>query len=232
MALTQMQIIQSLGEAMTWFERELHWGVQPTELRHLVGRIGELYAALITNGQMATKVNQRGYDVVSGDGEKISVKTTAMMGAGGHIALNPNTFDKVDRVIILRVNTEEMQIEQLLNAPVAQVRELMVSENQHGRYVIPLARLVHMPKPVSALRVVRDARCDNYNIRELENGAIEVYVNNELAPAARPELINLASVLKVSTLNVNGNPYNTRQLGNIIITAIKGMQTECITSSG
>jgi hypothetical protein len=48
MALTQMQLIQSLGEAMSWFERELNWGVPPTELRHLCGRIGELYAALIS----------------------------------------------------------------------------------------------------------------------------------------------------------------------------------------
>ena len=58
-----MQIIQSLGEAMSWFERELNWQVQPTELRHLCGRIGELYAALITNGQMALETNQNGYDV-------------------------------------------------------------------------------------------------------------------------------------------------------------------------
>ena len=115
MALTQMQIIQSLGEAMTWFERELTWGVPPTELRHLIGRIGELYAALITNGQMATEVNQKGYDVVSANGERISVKTTAMMGSSGHIAFNPNTLISVDRIIILRINTEEMQIETLLN---------------------------------------------------------------------------------------------------------------------
>ena len=27
MALTQIQIIQSLGEAMNWLERELSWGV-------------------------------------------------------------------------------------------------------------------------------------------------------------------------------------------------------------
>lgn len=65
MALTQMQIIQSLGEAMSWFERVLQWGVPPTELRHLCGRIGELYAALISNGQMALAVNQQGYDVVT-----------------------------------------------------------------------------------------------------------------------------------------------------------------------
>ncbi len=50
---------------MSWLERELNWGVPITELRHLTGRIGELYSALITNGQMATEVNQSGYDVVS-----------------------------------------------------------------------------------------------------------------------------------------------------------------------
>lgn len=99
MALTQMQLIQSLGEAMAWFERELTWGVPPTELRHLCGRIGGLYAALITNGQMATAVNQRGYDVVSKDGERISVKTTATVAGSGHAMFSNNALDLVDRVI-------------------------------------------------------------------------------------------------------------------------------------
>lgn len=125
MALTQMQIIQSLGQAMDWFERELGWGVPPTELRHLCGRIGELYAALITNGQMATEVNQKGYDVVSGDGQRISVKTTAMMGNGGSVNFNPNTLELVDRIIVLRVNTEEMQVETLLDAATSEAMELM-----------------------------------------------------------------------------------------------------------
>ena len=88
MALTQMQLIQSLGEAMSWFERELNWGVPATELRHLCGRIGELYAALISNGQMANEVNQKGYDVVGSTGDKISVKTTAMMDSAGHVSFN------------------------------------------------------------------------------------------------------------------------------------------------
>lgn len=71
MALTQMQVIQSLGEAMSQFERELNWGVPATELRHLSGCIGELYTEqLVTNGQMATSINQHGYDLVSADGEK------------------------------------------------------------------------------------------------------------------------------------------------------------------
>jgi len=146
MALTQMQIIQSLGEAMAWFERELQWGVPATELRHLSGRIGELYTALITNGQMATEVNQKGYDVVSSAGERISVKTTAMMKSSGHISFNPNTLDKVDRVVILRINTEEMQIETLLNNTVNEARELMSDTNSYGKKSISLSKLTGSPK--------------------------------------------------------------------------------------
>ena len=115
MALTQIQIIQSLGEARSWFERELGWGVPVGELCHLTGRIGELYAALITNGQMATHVNEKGYDVVAESGERVSVKTTGMLGSSGQVSFNSNTLAVVDRVIVLRINTEEMQIETLLN---------------------------------------------------------------------------------------------------------------------
>lgn len=43
MALTQTQIIRSLGDTLKWLERVLEWGVNPAELRHLTGRIGELY---------------------------------------------------------------------------------------------------------------------------------------------------------------------------------------------
>ena len=55
MTMSQVQIIQSLGEALTWFEKELNWGVPQAELWHLSGRIGELYAAMITRGQMALR---------------------------------------------------------------------------------------------------------------------------------------------------------------------------------
>jgi hypothetical protein len=60
--LSQVQIIQSLAEALSWFEKELGWGVAPAELNHLTGRIGELYAAMITRGQMALATNQQGLD--------------------------------------------------------------------------------------------------------------------------------------------------------------------------
>jgi len=142
---------------MTWFERELQWGVPPTELRHLCGRIGELYAALITNGQMAVAVNQRGYDVVSEQGERISVKTTAMMGSGGHVAFNSKSLSEVDRIIVLRVNTEEMQIEILLNVPVDEGVRLMTAEGD-GKRVLPLSRLIKKSKPRSQIKTTNEVR--------------------------------------------------------------------------
>ncbi|NVN55621.1 hypothetical protein FLM52_07460 [bacterium Scap17] len=223
MALSQMQIIQSLGEAMAWFERELNWGVPPTELRHLCGRIGELYAALITNGQMATEVNQRGYDVVSGDGERISVKTTAMMSGGGHVAFNPRSLDEVERIIILRINTEEMQIEKLLDATVEEARSLM-SPERAGKQSISLSRLAKTTKPRSELKAVREVMYASCIVRELENGSIEVERDDgqgmQSVSPVQPVLRELAKQLNLPLVNGNGNPHNTRQLGSLVIREI------------
>lgn len=222
MALTQMQLIQSLGEAMAWFERELQWGVPPTELRHLSGRIGELYAALITNGQMAIEVNQKGYDVVGATGERISVKTTAIMGSSGNILFNPNTLDKVDRVIILRINTEEMQIETLLNESIDQIFELVGKPNANGKISISLSKLIIPTKIRSEIPVIKTATFESYTINELENGTIEVEINDEFVSPAKPVLRTLAAKFNIGLLNSNGNPYNTRQLGSFLIKAIQG----------
>src|SRR4051795_7866648 len=98
--LTQVQIIQSLAEALAWMEKELSWGVALAELNHLTGRIGELYAAMVTRGQMALETNQQGYDVVSALNERISVKTVT---STVNVSFNLNTFHLVDRVIVLRI---------------------------------------------------------------------------------------------------------------------------------
>lgn len=220
MALTQMQIIQSLGEAMSWFERELGWGVPPTELRHLCGRIGELYAALITNGQMARKVNQEGYDVVSADAEKISVKTTAMMGTGGHVSFNSNNLEIVDRVIILRVNTEEMQVETLLDAQTPDALELMGPE-KNGRRSLALSKLTKATRRKEDIKSVKEVEFEGTVVRELETGAIEIERDGLSLSPAIPELRALATRLNISLLNRNGNPLNTRQLGSLIIRSIE-----------
>ncbi len=55
---------------------------------------------MVTRGQMALATNQRGYDVVSLEGERISVKTLT---TSTHADFTASTFDLVDRVMVLRL---------------------------------------------------------------------------------------------------------------------------------
>ncbi|MCZ2366654.1 DUF6998 domain-containing protein [Vibrio parahaemolyticus] len=217
MALTQIQVIQSLGESMSWLERELNWGVPITELRHLTGRIGELYSALITNGQMATEVNQSGYDVVSGEGERVSVKTTGRLANNGHISFNPNTLNCVDRVIVLRINIEEMQIETLFDGTVEQAKALMCTSGSGSKYTLALSKLTKTRSLNRDIPKVKEGVWRELTIVERENGSIEVIENGALLLPAKPHLRRVAKELGVSILNSNGNHYNTRQLGSLII---------------
>lgn len=220
MALTQMQLIQSLGEAMSWFERELNWGVPATELRHLIGRMGELYAALITNGQMATEVNQAGYDVVSNAGERISVKTTAIMATNGHISFNESTLGLVDRIIILRVNVEDMQIETLFDGATNEAKELMACANDSNTRTISLSKFTKKKQTDRTLSRVQEAKYSNYVIVELENGTIEIYHNGLIVTPTKPALREIAKDLSIPLVNSNGNTHTTRQLGTLIIRSL------------
>lgn len=226
MALTQIQIIQSLGESLTWFQREVAWGVPIPELRHLTGRIGELYAALITNGRMADKAHQPGYDVVSKEGEHISVKTTTMMGGNGHVSFNVNTLRHVDRIIILQINTTEQedvqdfQIEILLDAPTSLAMTQMSIERD-GRRDIPLSRLLKPSKPIKPIAVATKVEFDGFVICELETGTIQIKRNGQDVLPVKPVLRELAQKLNVGLLNGQGSPLNTRQLGTQIIKSIQ-----------
>lgn len=222
MALTQMQLIQSLGEALAWLERELNWGVPPTELRHLCGRIGELYVAMLTNGQMATEVNQRGYDVVSSAGERISVKTTAQTGYEGHAAFNPNSLEQVDRIVVLRINTEEMQVEILVDDTVDEVRKMMVG-GDGSKLVLPYRRFVKRTKPGTTIRAVNEVEINGFVVKELETGTIEVFRDGLPQIPAKPILRELATSLSINLLNSNGNPHNTRALGSQIVKSVQAL---------
>ncbi len=214
-----MQIIQSLGEAMNWLEREISWGANPSELRHLMGRIGELYVAMYTNGNMAENVNERGYDVVTRDNEKISVKTTTRLGSQGHILFNSNTINHVDRVIIIRFNPEEMELEILLDEPIEKVKKIM-SKQTDGKLSIAMSKINKSNNKVrddKEIPIIRKANYQNYTIQELESGSIEIYVEGEKQLIVKPILREIANLISVSIFNAKGNPYNTRQLGTLII---------------
>ncbi len=212
MALSQVQIIQSLGEALSWFERELEWGVPPQEMNHLVGRIGELYAAMITRGQMALNVNQRGYDVISAENERISVKTVT---STKHVKFRLSTFDQVDRVIILRINVDdEVSVEELLDCPVEEAKGLLRESTDSLRFDVYSAR---QKRDVTDLEIVREATWGGIRIVQYENQTIHVFTNGELTAPALPVLKEVAREFGINPLNNTGRPKNTRQLGANIV---------------
>ena len=223
-----MQIIQSLGEAMNWLEREISWGADPAELRHLMGRIGELYVAMYTNGNLAEHVNEKGYDVVTKENERISVKTTSRKTGNGFVSFNPNTIDFVDRVIILRFNEEEMELEILLDKSIEESKKMMAMRSD-GKLSIAMSKIY---KPINKIRkdseiaAIRTVFHENYEIRELESGSIVVFEGGEKHSVVKPVLRKIAGMLAVSIVNSKGNPHNTRQLGTLIIQELNQQRNE------
>ena len=218
MALTQTQIIQSLGEALSWFERELSWGVAPQELNHLTGRIGELYAAMITRGQMALENNQRGYDVISADNERVSVKTIT---SSNHITFNPNTIELVDRIIILRINIDEdngLSVEEILDEATNDALEHM----NHTAHSIRFSTSKGNRQKISLdnLKILDEAEFKDYIIRRYESQTIEVLKNTQVQDPAKPHLRKIAKIIGVDTYYDEDKEKNTRQLGRHIIDAL------------
>ena len=107
--ISKAQIIQLYTHYNEVWRYELHiLQSKPTELRHLMGRIGEFLCAIQTDGQLALNVNEHGYDVISGTRRKISVKTTAQ--TKGFIAINRNTFHLCDDLFIVQYKNDMFQV--------------------------------------------------------------------------------------------------------------------------
>lgn len=107
--LSKAQVIQLYTHYNEIWRYELHiLQSKPTELRHLMGRIGEFLCVLETDGQLALNVNERGYDVISADGRKVSVKTTAQ--TNGFISINRNTLHLCDDLFIVQYKNDAFQV--------------------------------------------------------------------------------------------------------------------------
>src|SRR4051794_3573186 len=184
--LTQVQIIQSLAEALSWFEKELSWGVAPGELNHLTGRIGELYSAMITRGQMALETNQRGYDVVSAENERISVKTVT---TSSNVSFKAATFELADRVMVLRVNVDEdngISVEEILNESASLAKSRMRSSGLSLIYTISRKR---ESRPVEELRITARARYSDFEIVRYESGAIRIMRDGIVQPVVVKDIL-------------------------------------------
>jgi len=215
MSLSQTQIIQSLAQALSWFEKELDWGVSAGELNHLTGRIGELYAAMITRGQMALETNQRGYDIISADNERVSVKTVT---TSTHVTFNSNTFDLVDRVIVLRINIDDetgVSVETLLDEPADTALNKMRTAS--GNITFSTKAKLSPKLDLSKLSIKKEATYQNYFVRQYENDTIEVLKGSAVQPQAKPHLRKIAEEIGVDIFYGDDKQKNTRQLGSHII---------------
>jgi len=107
--LSQTQLERLYEEYMEILTLEVSsFGCQPTETRHLIGRLGEFYCARLTHGRLASRVNQQGFDVVSQTGKRISVKTTAQL--KGFVSINAATMDRVDELMVLQYGDRDFEV--------------------------------------------------------------------------------------------------------------------------
>ncbi|MCR6522139.1 DUF7225 domain-containing protein [Lysinibacillus capsici] len=83
------------------------FGCKATELRHLIGRLGEFFCVLYTKGELAKVTNQHGFDVVK-NGRRISVKTTAQ--EKSFITINKNTFNQFDDLFVVQFTEDDFKI--------------------------------------------------------------------------------------------------------------------------
>lgn len=222
--LSQTQIIQSLGEALAWFEKELNWGVLPAQLSHLTGRIGELYAAMITSGQMALKTNQHGYDVVSATKERISVKTIT---SSNHVKFRKSTLEFVDRIIVLKIRVDDetgVSIENLLDKPTAEA--LLDMRDAGDSWSFTTYASTKADLPLRNLQVTSSATWEDILIRRFEDGTIELRHGGEGGPVispSKPKLREIAAAVGVDRFYAEDREKNTRLLGDHVIRTLQAL---------
>lgn len=112
---------------------------KPTELRHLIGRIGEFFCAIHTNGSLARETNQHGFDVIA-NGRKISVKTTAQ--TNSFITVNQNTFPQFDDFFVVQYVNDTFKI--IYYGPKEDL--LDISRSYDNKYEIDIHKLHNLYK--------------------------------------------------------------------------------------
>jgi hypothetical protein len=83
-------------------------GISPQELRAHTGVIGEAFVAEYLKVKLTSTNNQPGYDLIDGDGLRVSVKTIT---TSSHVTLKASTFNQVDRIIVVWLGTQADELD-------------------------------------------------------------------------------------------------------------------------
>lgn len=112
------------------------FGVRPTEVRHLIGRLGEFHCALQVGGTLSHLANQHGFDVVCSRGRRISVKTTAQV--TGFVAIGRSTMEQVDDLML--VQYRDGRLHPVYYGPLDAVIPVCRYYDYTGKYELDIAK--------------------------------------------------------------------------------------------
>jgi len=102
-----IRIVELLNKYIEILKVEEALGTPATEMRALIGRIGEIYATIKTDGKLAASTNQQGYDVIQGNRRTLSVKTTGTLRST--ININKNTAHLADDTMVVLYEDGELK---------------------------------------------------------------------------------------------------------------------------
>ena len=127
----------------------VEFGVKPTEVRHLVGRLGEFHCALQVGGTLAYLANQHGFDVVCRNGRRISVKTTAQ--TTGFVPIGKATIDKVDDLMIIQYRDGELSI--VYYGPIGPAAAAARYYDHVGKYELDISKARRLAPVATSVQV-------------------------------------------------------------------------------
>ncbi|TKI79863.1 hypothetical protein FC701_30295 [Bacillus mycoides] len=128
------KLYESYFEVLRYEINVLGW--KATELRNLIGRLGEFFCVLYTNDELSKVTNQHGYDVIK-DGRRISVKTTAQ--GKGFITINQNTFHQFDDFFVVQYKDDDLKL--LFYGPKEEIPSLRPYGNNYEVNISSLKRI-------------------------------------------------------------------------------------------
>jgi hypothetical protein len=114
----------------------VEFGVKPTEVRHLIGRLGEFHCALSIDGSLAFTANQHGFDVISKNGRRVSVKTTAQK--SGFVRVSGSTLEKVDDLMLIQFKDQSLLV--IYHGPIMTALSVARHYPELGWYELDLSR--------------------------------------------------------------------------------------------
>ncbi len=205
------------------------FGVKPTEVRHLIGRLGEFYCALQVKGTLTHLANQHGFDVVCNKGRRISVKTTAQI--SGFVSIGKSTISQVDDLML--VQYLDGQLSTIYYGPVGAAVEVCRYYGPSGKHELDIAKarklMATMPS-ILDMQFLRAVFTDDFIFsvqphsyleqhpkltREQRNLALEIHAS-DLYPKEVEKIVGLVDSLSTTFRWQNNSEGSLLFVGKIL----------------